>query len=107
MVGVITSSRCDHCRKRKKKCDEKRPACTRCIQAGLICSGFITRWKFVDEAARVAGQYVGRQFVFDTVDEGLESIFEKYEDEKFQTDGTLQATLLKGSIVDSAVSRVQ
>jgi hypothetical protein len=43
----------------------------------------------VDEAPRVAGQYAGRQFVFDTVDEGLESIFERYEEEESRTYRTL------------------
>jgi hypothetical protein len=41
MVGVPGRSKgCSTCRKRKKGCDRKRPACTQCLAAGLGCGGY-------------------------------------------------------------------
>ncbi|ETS83957.1 hypothetical protein PFICI_05833 [Pestalotiopsis fici W106-1] len=41
MVGVPGRSQgCITCRSRKKGCDGQRPACLRCIQAGLQCGGY-------------------------------------------------------------------
>ncbi|XEV03220.1 hypothetical protein FSHL1_008507 [Fusarium sambucinum] len=31
---------CQTCRKRRIKCDEKRPACTKCVQSGWKCDGY-------------------------------------------------------------------
>lgn len=41
MVGVPGRSKgCSTCRKRKKGCDGKRPACTQCLKAELECGGY-------------------------------------------------------------------
>lgn len=37
---------CDTCRKRKVKCDGKRPQCTRCVKAKLDCEGYGINLKF-------------------------------------------------------------
>ncbi|KAL6709790.1 hypothetical protein ACN47E_001219 [Coniothyrium glycines] len=34
------SKGCKHCRDRKVKCDQKRPACSQCIRAGKECHGY-------------------------------------------------------------------
>ncbi|KAH7230875.1 hypothetical protein BKA59DRAFT_320535 [Fusarium tricinctum] len=34
-------SGCITCKKRKLKCDEAEPACTRCVRAHLICPGCV------------------------------------------------------------------
>ncbi|KAJ5650673.1 transcriptional regulator family: Fungal Specific TF [Penicillium longicatenatum] len=39
MPGVPTGRACDGCRKQKKKCDEKQPACSRCIRLKITCVG--------------------------------------------------------------------
>ncbi|TVY19765.1 hypothetical protein LARI1_G002605 [Lachnellula arida] len=69
MVGVRKSNRCDNCRIRKKKCDEKRPACSECIRSGWTCPGYKTTlpWRFVDEAPRLASQYAGRKYIYDSI----------------------------------------
>ncbi|KAI1340379.1 hypothetical protein F5Y15DRAFT_380490 [Xylariaceae sp. FL0016] len=47
MVGVPKSNRCNFCKSRKTKCDEKWPTCGACARAGKICSGARTSFKFV------------------------------------------------------------
>lgn len=48
MVGVPGRSQgCITCRSRSKGCDRQRPACLRCIQAGLQCGGYNRRPVFV------------------------------------------------------------
>lgn len=48
MVGVPGRSQgCITCRARRKGCDRQRPACLRCIQAGLSCGGYNQRPVFV------------------------------------------------------------
>ncbi|KAL4865776.1 hypothetical protein BDV12DRAFT_174086 [Aspergillus spectabilis] len=50
MPGVPSGRGCDNCRKSKKKCDQAKPACTRCTRRGIECVGAgEKRWKFVDE----------------------------------------------------------
>ncbi|KGO61971.1 YjgF/Yer057p/UK114 family [Penicillium expansum] len=39
MPGVPTGRACDACRKQKKKCDEKQPACARCLRLKVNCVG--------------------------------------------------------------------
>ncbi|KAJ5595149.1 uncharacterized protein N7459_001357 [Penicillium hispanicum] len=39
MPGVPTGRACEGCRKQKKKCDEKQPACGRCVRLSLKCIG--------------------------------------------------------------------
>ncbi|KAI2470816.1 hypothetical protein F4781DRAFT_159061 [Annulohypoxylon bovei var. microspora] len=37
---------CRNCRARRKKCDEKRPACTACTRLGRRCDGYTTKLEF-------------------------------------------------------------
>ncbi|KAH8812535.1 hypothetical protein F5884DRAFT_312495 [Xylogone sp. PMI_703] len=54
MVGIPLSRGCQTCRRRKVKCDERRPACLRCTNGNLSCPGYPARLKFVDEGPRFA-----------------------------------------------------
>lgn len=47
------SKGCESCKRRKVKCDETHPQCTRCCKAGIACTGFAPRLKFVDEGPRI------------------------------------------------------
>ncbi|KAJ5610247.1 transcriptional regulator family: Fungal Specific TF [Penicillium lagena] len=50
MPGVPSGRACDGCRKTKKKCDEKQPACSRCIRLKIPCVGSgQKRYKFMEE----------------------------------------------------------
>ncbi|CAI7644268.1 unnamed protein product [Penicillium glandicola] len=50
MPGVPTGRACDACRKQKKKCDEKQPACGRCLRLKVSCVGSgQQRFKFKQE----------------------------------------------------------
>ncbi|KAF2097297.1 hypothetical protein NA57DRAFT_57889 [Rhizodiscina lignyota] len=50
MVGVETSKGCKTCRRRKVKCDERKPTCHRCEAASIKCEGYPgLRLKWVDE----------------------------------------------------------
>ncbi|KAL6916590.1 hypothetical protein FSST1_008085 [Fusarium sambucinum] len=40
MVNFGVSRACDTCKKRRKKCDETRPACLRCIKSRHQCPGY-------------------------------------------------------------------
>lgn len=44
---------CGTCKRRKVKCDETHPKCTRCHAAGIECTGFARRLRFVDENPRI------------------------------------------------------
>ncbi|KAI1140065.1 hypothetical protein F5Y05DRAFT_305217 [Hypoxylon sp. FL0543] len=37
---------CRNCRARRKKCDERRPACSACIRLGARCEGYDTKLRF-------------------------------------------------------------
>ncbi|KAL3478032.1 hypothetical protein BJX99DRAFT_224901 [Aspergillus californicus] len=39
MPGVPSSRGCDACRRQKKKCDQLKPACTRCARLQIACIG--------------------------------------------------------------------
>jgi hypothetical protein len=47
MVGVPRSLGCQLCVKRRVKCDQTRPACTRCTKYGATCPGYDRPLKFV------------------------------------------------------------
>ncbi|KAL6890490.1 hypothetical protein GGI43DRAFT_416024 [Trichoderma evansii] len=47
MPRIPTSKRCQRCKRRKVKCDQKWPTCTPCFQADAVCSGPPTEAKFV------------------------------------------------------------
>jgi hypothetical protein len=51
-MGAL-SKRCGTCKRRKVKCDETHPRCTRCSVAGIECTGFAPRLRFVDENPRI------------------------------------------------------
>ncbi|KAG8672692.1 hypothetical protein FPOAC1_005973 [Fusarium poae] len=40
MVNFGVSRACDTCKKRRKKCDETRPACLRCVKSRQQCPGY-------------------------------------------------------------------
>ncbi|KAM0350677.1 hypothetical protein ACHAPU_003167 [Fusarium lateritium] len=40
MVNFGVSRACDMCKKRRKKCDETRPACLRCVKSRRPCPGY-------------------------------------------------------------------
>lgn len=41
MAGKVSRSQaCDHCRRRRIRCDQGRPQCLRCVKAKLICGGY-------------------------------------------------------------------
>lgn len=45
-------SGCRTCRKRKVKCDERRPSCRRCQQSKRECEGYAVEHRFIDENTR-------------------------------------------------------
>ncbi|KAL6689676.1 hypothetical protein J3F84DRAFT_354013 [Trichoderma pleuroticola] len=47
MRGIPTSKRCQRCKRRKIKCDQKWPTCTPCYHVDAVCSGSPTEAKFV------------------------------------------------------------
>ncbi|KAL7904131.1 hypothetical protein GGI35DRAFT_490718 [Trichoderma velutinum] len=47
MPGIPTSKRCQRCKRRKIKCDQKWPTCTPCYHVDAVCSGPPTEVKFV------------------------------------------------------------
>ncbi|KAF2624452.1 hypothetical protein BU25DRAFT_161441 [Macroventuria anomochaeta] len=46
--GVRTRTGCWTCRKRRKKCDEKRPYCTNCAALSLRCAGYTIRLRWTE-----------------------------------------------------------
>ncbi|KAF2497988.1 hypothetical protein BU16DRAFT_616539 [Lophium mytilinum] len=55
MVGRGGRSRgCKTCRRRRVKCDESKPVCTRCQNSGFPCEGYPKDLTFVDEGSRFA-----------------------------------------------------
>ena len=65
MVGVLKSTGCANCRKRKKKCGEESPACKLCISSGRTCPGYAKRWKFVDANTHVKSQYDSSWYILE------------------------------------------
>ena len=51
-MGALSQG-CGTCKRRKVKCDETRPKCTRCDNAGICCTGYTLRLRFVDEKPRI------------------------------------------------------
>ncbi|KAJ5168779.1 uncharacterized protein N7482_004373 [Penicillium canariense] len=50
MPGVPSGKACEACRKQKKKCDEKQPACGRCLRLKIPCVGSgQQRFKFQED----------------------------------------------------------
>ncbi|KAI1454233.1 hypothetical protein F4805DRAFT_440689 [Annulohypoxylon moriforme] len=43
---VRTRTGCRNCRRRRKKCDENKPACTACIRLGRRCEGYAIKLEF-------------------------------------------------------------
>ncbi|KAL5360052.1 hypothetical protein BJX96DRAFT_67444 [Aspergillus floccosus] len=50
--GSLRARRCITCKRRKVKCDERRPGCTRCKDLRIPCEGYDYPPVFVDETKR-------------------------------------------------------
>ncbi|KAL4783323.1 hypothetical protein BJX76DRAFT_258770 [Aspergillus varians] len=61
MPGVPSNKACERCKKRHIKCDETRPHCQRCADAGVQCPGFVQTRKFIDQGASVRRRYAPYQ----------------------------------------------
>ncbi|KAH3512996.1 hypothetical protein KXW24_007753 [Aspergillus fumigatus] len=57
MPGVPSNKACERCKKRHLKCDETRPGCQRCTNAGVECPGYVQTRKFIDQGASVRRRY--------------------------------------------------
>ncbi|KAH7313586.1 hypothetical protein B0I35DRAFT_276049 [Stachybotrys elegans] len=55
MVGIPKTKRCQRCKHRKIKCDEKWPSCTPCFKARAQCSGPPQDHKFVHNGRHAKG----------------------------------------------------
>lgn len=64
---------CTRCKKRRQKCDEKKPVCTRCQQAAAACSYFVTL-KWNGRVPRVKGKPHARKPAQDSDNAGNESV---------------------------------
>lgn len=51
-MGALTAG-CGSCKRRKVKCDNTLPKCIRCRKAGIECTGFRQRLRYVDENPRI------------------------------------------------------
>lgn len=51
-MGALSKG-CVSCKRKKVKCDEIRPTCTRCRTAGIECTTSAPRLRFVDENPRI------------------------------------------------------
>ncbi|KAL5355041.1 hypothetical protein BJX96DRAFT_140562 [Aspergillus floccosus] len=61
MPGVPSNKACERCKKRHLKCDETRPGCQRCANAGVECPGYVQTRKFIDQGASVRKRYAPYQ----------------------------------------------
>ncbi|KAF5856119.1 hypothetical protein ETB97_007859 [Aspergillus alliaceus] len=67
MVGVPHSTGCETCRRRKKKCDNRAPACTACVTSGRLCPGYEKRYKFVNENATLQAHYRKKKYLLEEI----------------------------------------
>ncbi|KAJ5275470.1 hypothetical protein N7497_006082, partial [Penicillium chrysogenum] len=49
MPGVPSNKSCERCKQKHLKCDETRPKCRRCSNAGVECPGYTQLHKFIDQ----------------------------------------------------------
>ncbi|KAL4880566.1 hypothetical protein BJY04DRAFT_71749 [Aspergillus karnatakaensis] len=61
MPGVPSNKACERCKKKHIKCDETRPYCQRCAEAGVECPGYVQTRKFIDQGAAVRRRYAPYQ----------------------------------------------
>ncbi|KAL4865445.1 hypothetical protein BDV12DRAFT_149759 [Aspergillus spectabilis] len=61
MPGVPSNKACERCKKRHIKCDEARPHCQNCTDAGVECPGYVQNRKFIDQGASVRRRYAPYQ----------------------------------------------
>ncbi|PVH85150.1 hypothetical protein DL98DRAFT_651045 [Cadophora sp. DSE1049] len=54
--GSGKSGGCRTCKRRRLKCDERKPTCERCEKARVLCEGYVPEHRFVDENARMERQ---------------------------------------------------
>ncbi|KAF2735449.1 hypothetical protein EJ04DRAFT_576098 [Polyplosphaeria fusca] len=51
MVNVAGKSKgCGTCKKRRIKCDERKPSCQRCEKSGYVCAGYEKRIHFINKS---------------------------------------------------------
>ncbi|KAI0443782.1 hypothetical protein F4803DRAFT_514181 [Xylaria telfairii] len=55
MVGIPKVNRCEHCKRRRVKCDEDWPTCGTCYRARRVCSGPPRSVKFVHNGDHAIG----------------------------------------------------
>ncbi|KAE8323715.1 hypothetical protein BDV39DRAFT_195646 [Aspergillus sergii] len=72
MVGVPHSIGCETCRKRKKKCDNRAPACTACVASGRICPGYQKKYKFINENASLLAHYRKKKYLLEEIGADLD-----------------------------------
>ncbi|KJK64727.1 GAL4-like ZnII2Cys6 or C6 zinc binuclear cluster DNA-binding domain protein [Aspergillus parasiticus SU-1] len=72
MVGVPRSIGCETCRKRKKKCDNRAPACTACVASGRICPGYQKKYKFINENASLLAHYRKKKYLLEEIGADLD-----------------------------------
>ncbi|KAL4914963.1 hypothetical protein BDW62DRAFT_189406 [Aspergillus aurantiobrunneus] len=61
MPGVPSNRTCERCKKRHMKCDDTRPRCKKCTDAGVECPGYAQTRKFIDQGASVRRRYAPYQ----------------------------------------------
>ncbi|KAH8686286.1 hypothetical protein BGZ61DRAFT_589509 [Ilyonectria robusta] len=65
-----TRTGCERCRARRRKCDESKPRCGRCLDAGVVCQ-YLTRLSFLERNSQTLAtaserpKYSAIQFVYD------------------------------------------
>lgn len=56
LLAYIIGPGCRTCRRRKVKCDERKPGCERCERTNRECEGYVREHRFVNENARTEKQ---------------------------------------------------
>lgn len=59
---------CNTCKRKRLKCDEKKPSCNNCLKKNIVCGGYATRYKWrvfneVKEEAAPIEAFAGRNVV--------------------------------------------
>ncbi|KAH8803615.1 hypothetical protein F5884DRAFT_806008, partial [Xylogone sp. PMI_703] len=72
---------CWTCRLRKRKCDEKKPACSQCASLGLHCHGHGAKPAWMDGGSKQKSQLerVKQQVAHATRRRRIDRIHERYE----------------------------
>lgn len=100
MPGVPTGRACDACRKQKKKCDEKQPACGRCLRLKVSCVGSgQQRFKFKQQQFSPKSNQSGQMTLIPILISRSRSTEEKHSVEIPRTCPSNSTTLLMNSFV--------